>query len=192
MTNSNHLTNAAAGNTAGTIWKPVRLVFLAALLSLASALTPDFARAGQNDPAFLAYGVGSFDWNRDKDSGAEFRLEYRSDAKHLGMFKPVFTAAATNTGNYFVGAGYAMDLYFGPRIVVTPSFVPHFYSGGNDKLDLDYWLEFRSQIEVAYRFNDRSRLGLAVSHYSNASLGDTNPGTESAILYYAMPIDSLF
>ena len=177
---------------AGNIRKAAGVACLAALLSLTSALTPDLARAGEGEPAFLAFGAGSFDWNRDKDSGTEFRLEYRSDAKHLDMFKPVFTAAGTSTGNYFIGAGYAMDVYFGPRIVVTPSFVPHFYSGGNNKLDLDYWLEFRSQIEMAYRFDDRSRLGLAVSHYSNASLGDTNPGTESAILYYAMPIDSLF
>ncbi|MBO34284.1 MAG: lipid A 3-O-deacylase, partial [Rhodospirillaceae bacterium] len=29
----------------------------------------------------------------------------------------------------------------------------------------------------AYRFDNRSRLGLAISHYSNASIGDTNPGS---------------
>ena len=53
-------------------------------------------------------------------------------------------------------------------------------------------MEFRSQLEIAYRFDDRSRLGLAISHYSNASLGDTNPGTESAMIYYSVPLDKLF
>ena len=91
-----------------------------------------------------------------------------------------------------MGAGVLIDLYFGRRIVVTPSFAPHIYFGGDDDLDLDYPLEFRSQLEVAYRLDDRSRLGLAVSHYSNASLGDTNPGTESAMLYYSLPLEGLF
>lgn len=150
------------------------------------------AMAAQDDPAYLSYGAGSFDWNRQKDDGMEFRLEYRSANKYLGALKPIVALAATSNENYFIGAGFGMDLYYGSRIVVTPSFVPHLYSGGNDKLDLDYWLQFRSQIEIAYRFDDRSRLGLAVSHYSNASLGDRNPGTESAMVYYSTPIRSLF
>ena len=100
--------------------------------------------------------------------------------------------AGTSTGQGFIGAGVLMDIYFGRRFVVTPSFAPHLYFGGNDDLDLDYPLEFRSQLEAAYRFDDRSRIGIAVSHYSNASLGDTNPGTESAMLYYAVPIDKIF
>ena len=150
------------------------------------------AHAAEDDPAFLSFAAGSFDWNRQKDTGGEFRLEYRSDEKYLGGLKPFMAAAATTNGNYFVGAGMLMDLYFGRRFVVTPSFAPHVYSGGSNDLDLDYWLEFRSQIEFAYRLDDRSRIGLAVSHYSNASLGDTNPGTESAMLYYSMPIEPLF
>ena len=156
------------------------------------ALAAPLPAAAGDDPAFIAFGAGSFDWNRQKDEGEEFRLEYRSASKHFGTLKPIVAVAATTTDNYFLGVGYGVDLYFGPRVVVTPSFVPHIYSGGNTKLDLDYWLQFRSQIEIAYRFDDRSRLGLAVSHYSNASLGDTNPGTESAMVYYAMPIDGLF
>ena len=85
-----------------------------------------------------------------------------------------------------------MDLFFGRRVVITPSFAPGYYTGGNSDLDLGHELEFRSQIEFAYRFDDRSRLGLAVSHTSNASIGDNNPGSESAILYYSLPIESLF
>jgi hypothetical protein len=45
-------------------------------------------------------------------------------------------------------------------------------------------------LELAYRFDNRSRLGLAVSHYSNASIGDTNPGTETATVYYSIPLNS--
>ena len=139
------------------------------------------------DPQFLSLALGAFDFNRQKDEGLEGRVEYRSDKK-LSIFKPFGALGYSTSDHGFVGAGVLIDLYFGRRIVVTPSFSPHFYWGGDDNLDLDYPLEFRSQLEVAYRFDDRSRLGLAVSHYSNAGLGDTNPGTESAMLYYSIPI----
>ncbi len=149
------------------------------------------AEGRADDPDYLSIGVGAFDWNRQKDEGAEFRLEYRSDEKFWEL-KPFVALAGSSSGHYFAGAGVLMDVYFGRRIVLTPSFAPHLYTGGGDKLDLDYPVEFRSQLEIAYRFDDRSRFGLAISHYSNASLSDTNPGTESAMLYYSIPFSNIF
>lgn len=149
------------------------------------------APARADDPAFLSFGAGYFDFNRQKDEGAEFRLEYRSDYK-IWQIKPFAAVAGASSGHGFIGAGVLMDIFFGRRLVVTPSFAPHFYFGGDSKLDLDYPLEFRSQLEVAYRFDDRSRLGLAISHYSNASLGDTNPGTETLSVYYSVPFSTIF
>ena len=158
--------------------------------ALLSATIGAMPSAQADDPAFLSIGAGTYDWNRQKDEGVEVRMEYRHDKKLLGLLKPFGAVAATNSSNsFFIGAGVLMDIYFGKRFVVTPSFAPHYYNGGNDQLDLDYPLQFRSQLEAAYRFDDRSRLGLAVSHYSNASLGKTNPGTESAMLYYSIPVD---
>ncbi len=163
-----------------------RMAFAAGLAAAALMAAPDRAVAA-DDPWFLSLGVGAYDFNRQKEQGAEFRAELRSDYK-LWNFKPFAAAAYTSTEQGFIGAGVLFDLYFGNRIVVTPSFAPHYYWGGNDKLDLDYPLEFRSQLEIAYRFDNRSRLGLAISHYSNASLGDTNPGTETATVYYSIPL----
>ena len=147
--------------------------------------------AGAEEPDFISLGAGYFDFNRQKDEGGEFRLEYRSRVK-LGPFKPFAAASATTSGHFLFSGGILMDLFFGRRVVITPSFAPGYYTGGNSDLDLGHELEFRSQIEFAYRFDDRSRLGLAVSHTSNASIGDNNPGSESAILYYSLPIESLF
>jgi len=161
-------------------------------LGLAAALVwgAQAAPVLADDPAFVSVGAGTYDWNRQKDEGVEVRLEYRHDKKYLGFFKPFVAVAATNSSSsFFVGAGVLADIYFGKRLVLTPSFAPHYYRGGNAKLDLDYALQFRSQVELAYRFDDRSRLGVAVSHYSNASLGKTNPGTESAQIYYSIPVD---
>ncbi len=167
----------------------VRFAFLE-LLALAAAALPS-APARADDPAFLTIGAGYFDFNRQKDQGAEFRADLRSDYK-LWIFKPFLTAAGVSNGMTFVGGGVLIDVYFGNRFVVTPSFAPTWWRGKTDKLDLGHGLEFRSQIEFAYRFDDRSRLGIAVSHSSNASLGDTNPGTETVMLNYSVPLGSVF
>lgn len=142
----------------------------------------------KGDPSFISLAGGVYDWNRKKDQGGEFRLEYRSNYK-LWVFKPFVGIAGTTTGSAFVSAGVLIDVFLGRRLVVTPSFAPSYYNAGGAKVDLDYPLEFRSQLEVAYRFDNRSRLGVAVSHYSNASLGKTNTGTESALIYFSYPLN---
>ena len=149
------------------------------------------APAQADDPDFLTIGGGWFDFNRQKDTGGEFRLDYRSDYKFL-IFKPFLTAAAVTNGMTFLGAGILIDIYLGRRLVVTPSIAPTWWRGKTDDLDLGHGLEFRSQIEFAYRFDNRARLGVAVSHSSNASIGDTNPGTETLLVNYSIPLGGLF
>ncbi len=144
-----------------------------------------------DDPAFVTAGLGYYDVNRQTDDSAEFRLEYRSDKK-LWELKPFAALGVTSNGSVFVGAGVLMDVYFGNRWVLTPSFAPHYYHEGSDsKKDLGHEIEFRSQLEFAYRFDDRSRLGLSISHYSNASLSDNNPGSETLMLNYSVPTTSI-
>ena len=144
-----------------------------------------------DEPDFLAFSTGWFDFNRQKDQGGEFRLEYKSDYKFLN-FKPFTSLAAVSNGMTFLGAGILMDVYFGRRLVVTPSFAPTWWRGKTTDLDLGHRIEFRSQLEFAYRFDDRSRLGVSISHYSNAGLGDDNPGAESFMVNYSVPISKLF
>ena len=144
-----------------------------------------------DDPDFLTIAAGWFDFNRQKEQGGEFRLEYRSDYKFWN-FKPFVTAAGTSNGMTFVGAGILLDVFLGRRIVITPSFAPTLYQGETSDLDLGHVVEFRSQLEIAYRFDDRSRLGLSVSHYSNASLGNKNPGTETILLNCSLPLSKIF
>jgi hypothetical protein len=155
-----------------------------------AAMVVGAGAARADDPDFLSFGAGYFDWNRQKAPAAEFRLEYRSDKKLL-IFKPLGGIMGTSDGAVYAFAGIGVDVFLGRRIVLTPSFAPGYYAKGSG-LDLGHELEFRSQIEFAYRFDDRSRLGVAVSHMSNASIADENPGTESAILYYSMPLSRIF
>ncbi|MCH7937915.1 MAG: acyloxyacyl hydrolase [Proteobacteria bacterium] len=110
---------------------------------------------------------------------------YRSGAP------PRFRArcALTSPG---LGAGILLDVYFGRRFVVTPSFAPTYWRGKTNDLDLGHEFEFRSQIEFAYRFDNRARLGVAISHSSNASIVDTNPGTETILVNYSIPLGKHF
>ena len=65
--------------------------------------------AGAEEPDFLSLGAGVFDFNRQKDDGAEFRIEYRSRVK-LGPFKPFAAASASTTGHLLFSGGILMDL----------------------------------------------------------------------------------
>ena len=164
----------------GRLAKVLQLVFFAAGI-LAS---PAYVRAGDSD--YLTVSSGWFDLNRQKDQGVEFSLEYRSD-RRFWWFKPFAHGAVVSNGMTFLGAGVMIDVYFGRRWVATPSFAPTVWRGKTDDLDLGHAIEFRSRLELAYRFDDRSRIGLSISHSSNASIGDTNPGTESLMVNYSIP-----
>ena len=165
----------------------IKLGIVAALFSVGIFLAPS---AEADDPDYLTLSAGWFDLNRQKDQGAEFSLEYRS-GKKFWWFKPFVHAAGVSNGMTFLGAGVLIDVYFGRRWVVSPSFVPTLWRGKTSDLDLGHAIEFRSRLEVAYRFDDRSRLGMSFSHSSNASLGDSNPGTESLMVNYSIPFKSL-
>lgn len=142
-----------------------------------------------DDPDFLVIGGGWYDFNDDQDA-FDVRAEYRSGYKLLGFAKPwVGVEATSDQAAYGVG-GVLVDLYFGRRWVFTPSFGAGVYLDGSGK-DLGHTIEFRSQVEFGYRFDDRSRVSLAVSHISNASLGDNNPGTEIATFYYHIPFSDI-
>ena len=97
----------------------------------------------------------------------------------------------TSDGAIYGLGGILMDVFFGRRLVLTPSFGAGAYFDGDGK-DLGSVIEFRSQVELAYRFNDRSRLGVAISHISNASIGSDNPGTEIVTIYYSIPFEKVF
>ncbi|WP_218940184.1 acyloxyacyl hydrolase [Denitrobaculum tricleocarpae] len=176
--------------------------FFAAVAFFATALSISFttefaskAYAGEDDSALISFGVGYFDALRavkddDADDAADFRLEYRHDEK-LWIFKPWAGVEVTSEGGIWGGAGILVDIYFGKNVVLTPNFGVGAFEEGSG-LDLDSVIEFRSQIELAYRFEDRSRLGFAISHISNAGIGDENPGTEIATIYYHLPLEKLF
>ncbi len=155
----------------------------------ALAMLPWSQPALADDPDFLTVGLGYFDYD-DDDGATEFRLEYRSDWD-LWLVRPFSGLMVTTDSALYGYAGVLLDIYWGRRIVTTPSFAVGYYSNGSGK-DLGSSVEFQSRLEIAYRFGDRSRVALAISHTSNAGIDDDNPGANSISAYYSIPFNVVF
>ena len=154
---------------------------LGALLLIGALAGP--ARA--QDPDFLTFGAGAFDYNDDSTAGV-VSLAYLS-AKRLLFLQPLGGLMVTFDGGVYGYAGLGLDVFFGRRIVATPSLSVGLYGQGDGK-DLGHVVEFRSAIQIAYRFDDRSRLGVMLHHLSNAGIDDTNPGANTVMLTYSRPL----
>lgn len=164
----------------------VRLRVLAAWLTAAIALATASVPARADDPAFLTFQGGGWDVIQQHKVAAAWALEYRDDTK-LWIFKPFGGMMFNSNAGIDAYAGILLDVYLGRRIVAQLGFAPSIYYRGTG-VDLGYPLEFRSSGEIAYRFDDRSRLGAQIYHLSNAGLGWTNPGTEVVMLSYSVPV----
>jgi len=166
----------------------VKYFFTLCLLAGLSAalITAGSALAEEDDPSFLSPGIGYYDIFAD-DEAAEFRLEYRNKYRFL-LFKPFTGIAVTTEQAVFAYAGVYSDFYFGRRIVISPSVAPGYYHNGGGK-DLGHEFEIKSGLEIAYRLDDRSRIGLHFYHISNAGLEDTKPGVEVLGTSYSIPLN---
>ncbi len=145
-----------------------------------------------NAPDSISFAAGAFDVLRSYRMTAQLEMECKLGSGYIPspfsflFFRPLFGFMATVNGSFYVYGGINFDLVYGP-LVIAPGFAAGWYGQGSGK-DLGYPLEFRSGVELAWRFLDESRLGVHFYHLSNASLGKRNPGEESFVLFYDIPI----
>ncbi|HLN22349.1 MAG TPA: acyloxyacyl hydrolase [Patescibacteria group bacterium] len=163
--------------------KGLLLVAVAGLMAMAVPAQAD-------DPSYLTIGAGTWETLRNQPRSPELDLAYRSDYK-LWVFKPIVGALVATDGDFYGYGGLRLDAYFGPHVVSTVSAAAGL-SGGHG-FDMGSAVEFREGLDLAWRFNDASRLGVGFYHESNAGLSShRNPGSESALLMYSLPITKLF
>jgi len=143
------------------------------------------APARAAEPAFMTFGAGAFDVNGD-DTATLLNFQYTDTRKWVWHLRPITGAFVTHEGSLYGYAGLTMDIYFGPRLVLSPSFAPGLYLKNGGK-ELGHVVEFRSALAAAWRFDDRSRLGVDFSHISNAGLDENNPGANQLMLFYSVP-----
>ncbi|MBM3541849.1 MAG: acyloxyacyl hydrolase [Alphaproteobacteria bacterium] len=164
----------------------MRFRILSILVIGCALLAPAAPAHADDDPSFVTFQLGAFDLLQGRNQAGAFALEYR-DNSQWWLFKPFMGAMGTSDGGFNAYAGVMVDIYLWRRVVFTLSFAPSFYEKGAG-VELGLPLEFRSAGELAYRFDDRSRLGIMVNHLSNAGLGFKNPGTEVIMLSYSVPV----
>jgi len=161
--------------------------FWIALLTLNLNPLNVFAKALDNKGMvpLLSFAVGSFNVQRDKRT-AQFQLEYKF-AKDFLYARPMIGAFMTSKSAFYTYLGIGWDLHLSKYLVMTPSFAPGVYLQGQDK-NLGYPLEFRTCLELAYKFSNKARLGAQFYHLSNASISKRNPGEESLLIFYSYPL----
>ncbi len=154
------------------------------VLALFSALLPLIV-FGEAKEGILSLGLGDFNV-----TGHHHKLLFQAEYK----WPPIFYDLRTQGGIFiteqqatYIYSGIAYDIYMGESFVLTPSFAPGLYMRGKGK-SLGFPLEFRSCIELAFRFCNGARLGSSFYHLSNASLGYKNPGVNNFALFYGIPI----
>ena len=151
------------------------------------------------------FGLGIYDIKFDgseKNQSTDFRYEYRGDNSLLDIgpeednfffLKPFFGVEYTNdSASYFLTGIYFEDnvgeLLEGneSKFYFTPSFGAGIYDDGSGK-KLGNDLQFRTSLEVSYELKNKNRIGISLSHISNANLGDKNPGVEILSFSYHIP-----
>ena len=147
-------------------------------------------------------GIGSYDVKFDGSStkqSTDFRYERRFNNTLLDIgpeednfffLKPFLGLEATSDNAYYFLTGIYLednlgDLFIGNNnnYMFTPSFGVGYYDDGDGK-KLGNEIQFRTSLEVSYILKNNNRIGLSLSHISNANLGDKNPGVEVISLSY--------
>ena len=170
-----------------------RLSLMAMMLGVAAMAAAQPARAGDtggsgfalHDPTYLTLGVGGWEFDRENLAKPQFDMVLRP-AHNLWIIKPQAGVEVAGDGDVVAFAGPLIEYYFTPHLVgsISSSLATWFGPGFN----LGSRLEFHSSGEVAWRMEDESRLGIAFWHTSNADLTKRNPGSDSLIVSYAIPI----
>jgi len=140
----------------------------------------------QESKEHIALSFAIFDILQHNNTSLEGRAEFHG-SEFSWMLKPLAGLMANTDGAIHVFSGVLVDIPLFSFLCISPSFAPGIYYHSNSK-NLDFLLEFRSQIEVALKLDNDIKVGLSFNHISNASLGKTNPGVESIALTYHFPL----
>ncbi len=165
-----------------------KLLALAATAAVITATNVSAEDSGHSErPVLLTFSTGSFEPFNTKHDEVAFGAEYVFAPVAWGVVRPVVGGFANTDSGLYGYAGVDFDFKVADKIYVIPGVAAGLYDEGNGK-DLGGALQFRSSIEIAYEFNDASRIGLALAHISNAGTHSNNPGAETLMLTYSMPI----
>lgn len=159
----------------------------------------------EDQPALVSFGINyiNFDKTQARRQGMDFRGEYRWGLSMLPLvsnyfkswdpyvqFHPWAGVEATSLAQAYGAGGWAMDWYISKHYVFTWQEGVGLFDSGN-AVRMGSVIEFRSQGEVGYRFDNNVRFSFEVSHISNAKITKFNPGSEIAGFYLHIPFENM-
>ena len=175
-----------------------------------SDATASFARSESTEwyqmPNLLGFSVGYYDVlsNTPRKSAVDFRVEHRWGVSLLPMvwsgfngwdpyfqMRPMAGVEATSDGALYGFGGFMFDILIGKHFFIAPNEVVGAYYRGNGKR-LGSFIEFRSTLEVGYRFDNNMRIAASFGHISNAGLTRLNSGTEILSGNVYIPVNWVF
>lgn len=168
----------------------------AAVVGAAAALIAGAPAAAQPDDLIIVMG-GISDISDFDEETFEGRIEYSSgltDLPLLPFFRgvgPLAGLMVTGKGGVFAYAGIYGDFVIGDRFIIRPEGAIGAFREGGGK-DLGGVFEIHSALTFAYEFDNKARLGITVTHISNTGINGSNPGLDSLLLSYSIPIDPIF
>ena len=151
----------------------------AALVALALGICGPPAVAGDKD--LLIFMVGQSDIDDFDEETFEGRIEFTSHytgfaaPPYFGGFGPLLGLMANGKGSVFGYGGVYGDFFLGDNFVIRPEGGVGGFVQGNAK-DLGGLFQYHAAITFAYVFENQARVGITLTHISNASIHGSNPG----------------
>lgn len=152
------------------------------LLGLTLLTAPVLLHA--NEPARLGFGAGVLGF-LDADRTLNFSADYRFAVS--GRLQPRAMASWATDGSRLLGTGLLLNLDLDARSRFTLGFGPGYYERNRGR-DLGSSIEFITTAEFSFDVGRRRRIGLSVGHISNGGLNGKNPGTETLMLFWSVPV----
>lgn len=153
---------------------------LPVLLLLAS-----FAASGE-EPGSFAVSTGQLGLRREIPHALGIDVQLRTPWR-WGLIRPIAGVLTSSSGGAYLYSGIVVEVPLPGGLRLSPGFAPGVVVATADR-DLGSPVEFRSSIELSFAPVDRLRLGLGLTHISNAHLSQHNPGVELLTFSVALPL----
>lgn len=153
---------------------------------LASAALSAFATMAPAQSVIFGAGYADFSDSFSVDQ-AIFSLEYQHRPFHQAeRFSATWGVAISSDkdGDSHIGAGLIGTYRFADRWFVEGSVMPGYYNESLALNDLGGSFQIRSLLGLGYTLDGGNAVSMAITHKSNASTQEKNPGVNALMLRY--------
>lgn len=142
----------------------------------------------QPDTSFFGLSVGMYDPFTHNEKAASFNVEWQPGVKIAGFLQPLFGAMVTTNGAMLGYGGLGVPFNISDHVMLMPSVAIGGYKKGGG-FDLHQVLAYRIGTELAYQFDDKSRIGLNMHVLTNGQSAGREDRTEVFGITYTTPLD---